>query len=87
MIRPSMGCGSYWLIWWVVGESVSRIQTRWCRRWLGRGDWSFLCDSSSSRQSCRTLNLLVMAVMGERTLGWTGVDCGTSDGGIEALDR
>ena len=35
----------------------------------------------------RTLNLLVMAVVGEGTLGWMGVDGGTSDGGIEALDR
>ena len=54
--------------------------------WVGATGVSCM-ESSSSRQSCRTLNLLVMAVVGDGTLGWMNVDGGTSDGGIEALER
>ena len=58
---------------------------RWCRRWLG-GATGVFCVESSSRQSCNILNLFVMAVVEEGTLGWMGVDNGTSDDSIEALD-
>ena len=42
-------------------------------------------EASSFRQSCRTLYLFVLVVMGEETLGWMSLDGVTTGDGIEGL--